>query len=169
MKMTKMILLFFLIAYSSISGAVPRDSDEVELIVNIKKELFVGKFPPEVKMKIDPFKGAHGRNDVFIPIKWKLDKNVRITAEMKCHANDEALCDKLWVSCAYPNKYMSHMSALILKHDVPKKSITLAQNEDIKVDNPKWKWSFGAWGSFSTPIEARTYRANLRIQVEGDI
>ncbi|MEZ8741578.1 hypothetical protein AB6E21_16220 [Photobacterium swingsii] len=167
MKIKNAIALAGLLLWSSVSNAKPTDSDKVELIVGVKKAFSIGTFPPEVHMKIDPFEGKHDGTDLFIPINWSVDKNIKVSAQFKCSDKDYALCTRLWVSIADPSS--PNVDIIILDKSQEPKSVLLDKWFHKKITNGSWKFSFGAWGALNTPIEARDYKAKLSVQIESDV
>ncbi|MGF1691816.1 hypothetical protein [Photobacterium kagoshimensis] len=168
MSKWKLILMFSLIVFSSTGQANPKSSDSVELVVGVKKTFFVGQFPPEVHMKVDPFKNQHSFKTIKIPVKWDVDKNIRITGKLTCRKGDEELCRRLFVVGNYPHKIYDTFGLIILDKSQEPVTVTL-DDFNKKVDNPNWTWNFGAWGSYQDDIEARTYKAVLNVTVESDV
>lgn len=159
--------MFSLLVFSCVGQANPKSSDSVELVIGVKKAFSIGKFPPEVHMKIDPFNGKHDGNEFFVPINWDVDKNIKVTAKLTCSDKDYALCTRLWIAIAEPSS--PHIDALRLDKSQEPKSVILDKWFHKKVDNGRWKFEFGCWGSLNTPIEARSYKAKLRVQIESDV
>lgn len=152
------------------SGAqATSDSDSVELVIGKGNGFYVGNFPSEVHMKIDPFTNKHGRKDIYIPIRWNVKKNVKLTAKMTCRKNDEALCKKLFVIFSHPNELQWFYSWLTIDKTEDEVFKVLDEPLAKKVDNPKWLIKLGAWGSLHYPMEARTHKADLRIKIEVDV
>lgn len=168
MRKAKMILLTSLLCLPGFVDAQVKDSDEVELIVGVKKEFFVGAFPPEVKMSIDPFRNQHDFKNIQIPVRWDVDHSISITGKLTCSKGDEALCDRLFVVGNYPHKYYETFGLIFL--DKSQEPVTAKLTDfNKKVDNPKWKWNFGVWGSLTNALEARTYKAKLDVTIEADV